>query len=321
MMDRRNFLKGIAATGALAPTLVRAAQTPPQAAALERRALGRTGATLPVIGFGALLLSRKTAKEAAEQVAWAFDHTCDYFDVAPAYGNAQELLGPALKPYRGRSFLSCKTKARDAAGVRKEMEESFRLLETDHFDLYQLHCLMTPEEVKQAAGPGGAIEEILKARQAGKVRFIGFSAHTEEAALAAIKAFEFDSVMFPLNFANWHKTKFGPAVYQAASAKKMGILALKAMCYQAWPKDAPYRAAHAYKRNWYEPLVTPEEIGQGLRFTLGLPVTSALSPGFFDLFKTGVECALRGTAPLTEAEAEALKKKAMASTPLFPRPA
>lgn len=318
-MDRRKFLKGMAASSVAAPTLAWAAPGAPAAGELERRELGRTGARISVLGFGGLLLNRQTAADAANWVAWAFDQTCNYYDVAPAYGNAQERMGPALKPYRDRVFLSCKTKARDGAGVRKELEESLRLLQTDHFDLYQLHCLFTADEVKQATAPGGAIEEILKARQAGKIKHIGFSAHTEEGALAALNAFDFDTVMFPLNFASWIKAGFGPAVHKLAREKKMGILALKGMCHQGWTKDAPQRAASVYKRNWYEPLDTPDEIALGLRFSLGLPVTAVLSPGFFDLFKIGVECARRGLPPLSEQENEALKKLAMASTPLFPR--
>ena len=160
----------------------------------------------------------------------------NYFDVAPFYGNAQQRLGPALKPYRQKCFLACKTLERDAAGAAKELEHSLKLLKTDHFDLYQLHALTDVEEVEQAFGPGGAMETILKAKQDGKIRYIGFSAHSEEAAHAAMDRFDFDSILFPLSFPIWIKAKFGPSVYKRAKKAGMGILALKAMAHQQWPK-------------------------------------------------------------------------------------
>ena len=190
-----------------------------------------------IIGFGGMVVKDVTPKEAANFVAEAVDRGVNYFDVAPFYGNAQERLGPALKPYREKCFLACKTLERDAAGAAKELKQSLKLLKTDHFDLYQLHALTDVEEVEQAFGPGGAMETILKAQQDGKIRYIGFSAHSEEAAHAAMDRFDFDSILFPLSFPFWIKGKFGPSVYQRATKAGMGILALKAMAHQSWPED------------------------------------------------------------------------------------
>ena len=125
---------------------------------LERRQYGRTEERLSVIGFGGMVVQNVTAKEASAYVAEAVDRGVNYVDVAPFYGNAQERLGPALEPYRRQCFLACKTLERDAAGAAAELDESLRLLRTDHFDLYQLHALIDLEEVEQAFGPGGAVE-------------------------------------------------------------------------------------------------------------------------------------------------------------------
>ena len=143
---------------------------------------------------------------------------------------------PGLKALPAECFLACKTLERDAAGAAKELKQSLKLLKTDHFDLYQLHALSDVEEVEQAFGPGGAMETILKAKQDGKIRYIGFSAHSEEAAHAAMDRFDFDSILFPLSFPLWIKAKFGPSVYKRAKKAGMGILALKAMAHQLWPK-------------------------------------------------------------------------------------
>ena len=143
---------------------------------LPKRQYGRTKEKLSIIGFGGMVVKNVTPKEAANFVAEAVDRGVNYFDVAPYYGNAQERLGPALKPYRQNCFLACKTLERDAAGAAAELKQSLKLLKTDHFDLYQLHALTDLEEVEQAFGPGGAMETILKAQKDGKIRYIGFSA-------------------------------------------------------------------------------------------------------------------------------------------------
>ncbi len=170
---------------------------------IPKRPYGRTKERLSIIGFGGMVVKNVTPKEAGNFVAEAVNGGVNYFDVAPYYGNAQRRLGPALKPYRQKCFLACKTLERDAAGSAKELKESLKLLQTDHFDLYQLHALTDVDEVEQAFGPGGAMETLLKARQDGTVRYLGFSAHSEEAAHAAMDRFPFDSILFPLSFTTW----------------------------------------------------------------------------------------------------------------------
>ena len=146
---------------------------------IPRRQYGRTEEQLSVIGFGGMVVQDVSPKQAANFVAQAVEKGINYFDVAPFYGNAEQRLGPALKPYRKNCFLACKTLERDAAGAARELKQSLRLLKTDHFDLYQLHALTDVDEVEQAFGPGGAMETFLKAQKDGKIRYIGFSAHSE----------------------------------------------------------------------------------------------------------------------------------------------
>ena len=194
---------------------------------IPKRQYGRTTEELSMIGFGGMVVQDVTPRNASEYVTEAVDRGINYFDVAPFYGDAQKRLGPALKPYRQHCFLACKTLERDAAGSAKELEESLKLLQTDHFDLYQLHALTDVDEVEQAFGPGGAMETFLKAQKDGKIRYIGFSAHSEEAAHAALDRFNFDSILFPLSFPSWIKGKFGPSVYKRAKKAGKGILALE----------------------------------------------------------------------------------------------
>lgn len=316
-MDRREFLKGALAAG-LTPALSQAEEKPATVEGIERRALGRTGRRLSVLGFGGIIVMNQTPEEAVSYVAEAFERGINYFDVAPSYGNAQERLGPALKPYRDRVFLACKTTQRDAAKAREELDGSLRMLQTDHVDLYQLHALAKLEDVEKVFAPGGAMEVYLKAREAGKIRFIGFSAHSEEAALAALDRFDFDTMLFPLNFATWHKNNFGPAVFKRAQEKKMGILALKAMAHQVWPAEIK-RNDRKWNKAWYQPLDEAGQIALALRFTLGLPVTAAIPPGHWPLFKMALQCVAGGITPLSKDETRMLKQIAAASNPIFPQ--
>jgi len=285
---------------------------------IPKRQYGRTDERLSVIGFGGMVVQDVTPKQEGNFVAQAVDHGINYFDVAPFYGNAQQRLGPALKPYRKNCFLACKTLERDAAGAAKELKQSLRLLKTDHFDLYQLHALTDVDEVEQAFGPGGAMETFLKAQKDGNIRYIGFSAHSEEAAHAAMDRFDFDSILFPLSFTAWIKGKFGPSVYKRAKKAGMGILALKAMMHQNWPNDLK-ESERPWEKAWYEPFDDVDKAALGLRFTLYLPVDALIPPGHWELFKMALDLAQAGAlVPLNENEKRIIRKIARKSDPLFP---
>lgn len=325
-MKRRDFLATVAATGALsaldpgylaAKEKMAAGQAPTQP--VPRRPYGRAKDELSIIGFGGITVKDVTPEEAARYVAEAVDQGINYFDVAPTYGNAQERLGPALKPHREKCFLACKTTERDAAGSARELDESLRLLQTDHVDLYQLHAITTLEDVERAFAKGGAMETFEKARRDGKTRYLGFSAHSEEAAHAALDRFDFDSVLFPFGFPTWIKAEFGPSVHQRAKEAGKGILALKAMAHQKWPASTD-RKSRRWNKAWYEPFDDVDKVALGLRFTLHLPVTAMIPPGHWELFQMAVRLAQAGAlTPLNENERITIEQIARQSEPIFTR--
>ena len=280
---------------------------------LEKRSLGRTGEMLSVIGFGGIVVMNATPSEASDAVRMAIDAGVNYFDVAPSYGDAELKLGPALEPYRKNVFLACKTTQRTKDGARKEMEQSLKNMRTDHFDLYQHHAVTSLEYVDTLLGPAGAMETFLEAKKEGKIRFIGFSAHSEEAAMALMERFDFDTLLFPFSYAIWHAGNFGPRVMAKAKEKNMGILALKAMAKGPWPEGAD---RSGYPKCWYEPLTTPEDITMGLRFTLSHPVTAAIPPGDENLFRQALALSDK-LKPLDQSEVMKIKEKALKGVPLF----
>ena len=315
-MKRRDFIKTAAITApmlSLFPADLNSIERELAAGKIEKRSLGRTGHKLSIIGFGGIVVMDATAEESSQRVKQAIDAGINYFDVAPSYGNAIKMLGPALEPYRKDVFLACKTTKRTKAESRAELEQSLRNMRTDHFDLYQFHALTALEDVEKIFSPGGAMETFLQARKDGKIRFIGFSAHSVEAAMAMMDRFDFDTILFPFNFATWNAGNFGPQVLARAQEKKMGILALKAMARGPWPKNADRTK---YPKCWYEPLATSEDIVMGLRFTLSHPITAAVPPGDENLFKMALTVKDQ-IKPLGKAEIELIKQKALKGEPLF----
>lgn len=284
---------------------------------LPKRALGQTGEKLSIIGLGGLVLADESQETADQLVREAIDRGINYFDVAPSYGDAEDRMGPALEPFRKNVFLACKTLKRDREGAAAELNQSLQKLRTDHFDLYQLHALSKTEEVEQALGPSGAMETFLQAKKEGKVRFIGFSAHSAEAALLAMKQFDFDTILFPINFVCFLKGNFGPQVVALATEKKMGILALKALARQPWPADAQ---RGDWPKCWYQPILDPDEAAFSFRFTLSQPVTAAVPPGDKRLFRKALELA-HDFEPLRSEEEPRVRQIAANLRPLFRYPA
>ena len=253
-MKRREFLKQAAVTAAtVAASSQLKAKTP--ANPIARRTLGRTGEQLSIIAFGGIVVMNETTGEASNIVAEAVDRGINYFDIAPSYGNAQERLGPALAPYRKNCFLACKTEGRMKDDSRKQLEESLRLLQTDHVDLYQFHALTKMTELDKVLGPGGAMETMEAAKKEGKIRYIGFSVHSAETAVAAMDRYNFDTILFPLNFVLFTQAGFGPQILKKAQEKKMGILALKSMAKTVWPADE--KKNHPEPKCWYKPAGFP----------------------------------------------------------------
>jgi len=318
-MKRREFIK----TTALSIPLV--SIFPPDLSSItrdlvkgkiEKRSLGKTGEKLSIIGFGGIIVMDATPEEASTSVKLAIDAGINYFDVAPSYGDAEVKLGPALEPYRKKVFLACKTMERTRDGARKELEQSLLNLRTSHFDLYQMHAVTKMEDVETLLGKGGALETFLEAKKEGKIRFIGFSAHSVEAATALIKGFDFDTILFPVNIAMWHNGNFGPQVLELAKQKKMGILALKAMAKGPWPEGAD-RSKHP--KAWYEPYTDRNDIRMGLRFALSHPITSAIPPGDVELFKIALSLK-EELLPLDNNEVEKIKILGLNQNPIFRYP-
>ncbi len=321
-MKRRPFLKlssglaGAAAMGALPKSVWGEGDgIVTRVNGVPYRVLGRTGEKVSVVGYPSLGLIHEEQDACNQSVHGAVDKGVNFFDTAPAYGNgdAEIKLGQALVGIdRSQYFLACKTKMRDKEGSRLELERSLQRLKTDHFDLYQMHHLRTTDEVKQAFGPNGAMETFFKAKEEGKVRYLGFSAHTTKSALLALQNYGFDTVMFPINFIENFTFGFGDEVMDLAAEKGSAVLAIKPMCGGYWPKDVKKT------RNWwYRPLEDQDTITMAMRYALSQPgVVVGIPPAFVELFDKAVVAA-KNFQPVSDNELKTLKTIASQSLVVF----
>jgi len=280
---------------------------------LPKRILGRTGEKISIIGMGGIVVVNENQESANLIIRNAVEQGVNYFDVAPSYDNAEETLGIALKPFREQVFLAGKTQERSRRRAEEELNRSLQRLQTDYIDLYQFHGLTEIRDVNQALGRRGAIEAVIRAKEEGKIRYIGFSAHSSEAALRAMERFDFDTILFPINYVCYFKANFGPDVIHAAREKKMGILGLKALARQPWPSEEMKKH---WPKCWYQPVSNPEEAYLALRFALTQPVTAVIPPGDIRLFRQALEIAHSYT-PLNDEEERRLRIQAESLEPLF----
>jgi predicted aldo/keto reductase-like oxidoreductase len=197
---------------------------------------------------------------------------------------------------------------------RAQLEQSLKLLKTDHVDLYQFHALTKMAELDKVLGPGGAMETMEAAKKEGKIRYIGFSVHSVETALAALDRYNFDTVLFPLNWVLVSQANFGPQILKKAQEKQMGILCLKSMAKTVWPADE--KKEHPEPKCWYQPAAFPNEASLGLRWTLGHPITAAIPPGDEKYFRLAMDVA-QNYKPLEPQEEQALLSGGAGLEPIF----
>ena len=251
----------------------------------DRNILGRTKLQVSPIAYGGIISMNEAQPDSDRYVAYAIDKGINYFDVAPGYGNAQEILGNSLIPYRKDILLACKTGEMSGDIGKKLIMESFKLLHTDYFDFFQLHGLTTFESLDIAFSADGIMEYLVKAKEKGSIRNIGFSAHNEEVALKALELYDFDTVLFPFNWGTYMGKNFGERILKAANERNMGKLALKTLAHRSW-KDDDIRK---YQKCWYKPIETDSKLAlAAMKFTMSLGVDLIIPPGHFEYLEYAI---------------------------------
>jgi aryl-alcohol dehydrogenase-like predicted oxidoreductase len=252
-MKRRKFLKVVAATAAASPAggdAIAIGDEPAEPTKLPRpketvrgdmryRELGRTGVEVSIIGLGGHHIGRqKEEQESIEIIRAAIDAGINFMDNCWDYhdGGSEVRMGKALQDgYRQKVFLMTKIDGRTKKAAAQQLDESLQRLRTDVIDLVQHHEVLRLEDPDRIFAEGGAQESLLAARQAGKIRFIGFTGHKDPLVhlrmleVAAKHDFRFDTVQMPLNVMDAHFRSFEREVLPVLIRDRIGVLGMKSM--------------------------------------------------------------------------------------------
>lgn len=272
---------------------------------MEKRRFGRTGHQSTVAIFGAAAFWQIEQKDADRVMEMVIEAGINHIDIAPSYGQAELRVGPWMKTERGRFFLGCKTKERTQAGALREIQESLKRLHTESFDLYQCHAITSMDELDDIFAKGGAMEAMIEAREKGLTKYIGITGHGVDAPriyLEALRRFDFDSVLFPLNFIQMAMPEYRSAAEELISvcrAKDVGTMIIKSITKGPWgekPKTAT---------TWYEPFDKMDEIQRGINFVLSHDVTGVCTAGDTTILPMVIQ-ACENFTPLTGPERESM---------------
>ncbi|HZM22881.1 MAG TPA: aldo/keto reductase [Anaerolineales bacterium] len=246
---------------------------------METRRFGRTGHMSTVAIFGAAAFSKISQEDADKVMEMIIEAGVNHIDVAPSYGEAEVRIGPWIPRERNRFFLGCKTMERTKEGAWNEMQGSLKRLQTETFDLYQCHAITTMEELDSVTMKGGALEAFVEARREGLTKYIGITGHGADAPkiyLEALRRFDFDSVLFPLNFVqmrNPEYRKYAEELIATCKTKDVGTMVIKAVTKGPWGEKAHTATT------WYEPFDQMDEIEPAVNFALSYDVTGLCTAG------------------------------------------
>ena len=255
---------------------------------MQKRALGKTGLQVSVLGFGGFHLVEITSAEAARLLGAYLDQSGNYIETAAGYGNgiSEAKIGKAISHRRADYVLATKSIERTRQGFLKEMDRSLRNLKTDHVDVMFVHGVQTMAEVDQILAPGGALEGAMEAQRAGKLRFLAISGHGRpDALLAAVRRHNFDVVMAGFNYYDrFNYPAIEGELLPLCRERGVGVIAMKAL-------------ADGYLYRSPEP---------ALRYSLSLPVATVVAGiNSAAMLETDLSIVSRFT-PMSEAEKEEL---------------
>lgn len=298
MTDRRDFLKGALVAGMVAK--FGSIAQGENSSGIPTRTLGHTGQQISVLGLGGYHLGRPTESESIKIVRTAADNGITFMDNCWDYneGNSEVRMGKALRDgYRQKVFLMTKIDGRDAKTAAAQIDQSLQRLQTDHIDLLQFHEVIRMNDPERIFASGGGMEAAVKAREAGKIRFIGFTGHKSPQIhkhmleVADNHQFKFDSVQMPLNMMDAQYESFAQIVLPMAQQRNIGVLGMKPIGDRILLKSGKVNAIEC------------------LRYALSLP-TSVVITGCESMRDVQQAIDLgRNFKPLTEPERAALLRK------------
>jgi len=279
---------------------------------LQKRKLGRTNEYVTMLGTGGYHVGWTTERDAQEVIEASLEGGVRFFDTAESYANGTSEIryGKYLTPkYRDLIFLMSKSTGKDAKTVREHLEGTLRRLNTDHLDLYQVHAISTPEDVDSRIQLG-VLDVLLKAKEEGKIRHLGFTGHQNPFAHARMlertkESDIFDTVLMPVNVLDQSYFSFTNNIMSKALDRNIGILAIKSLA------DGRFFAKKE-QAGWTtdDPLIPNYlSIKEAMHFVWSLPVSVLISGNENATFMREKIALARSFTKLTEEQKIALIDK------------
>ncbi len=262
------------------------------------RTLGRTGEEVSIVGLGGAHIGmQRDENDSIRIIRTAIDNGINFMDNSWDYnnGNSEIRMGKALRDgYRNKVFLMTKIDGQVKKTAAEQIDESLKRLQTDTIDLLQFHEVIRMSDPGRIFALGGAIEAVLEAKEAGKIRYIGFTGHkSPDIHLKMLQTaldndFIFDAVQMPLNVVDAHYNSFEKKVLPLLLKNNIGVLGMKPMCNGLIPENN---------------VVTAEEC---LHYAMSLP-TSVVITGCPSLpILQQALAAARNFSPISEEQRSAL---------------
>jgi len=284
MANRRVFLKSLAGVTA-GITLAGVAhaeknETDRLGEVLPKRKLGRTNQYVTMLGTGGYHVGWTTERDAQEVIEAALEGGVRFFDTAESYadGTSETRYGKYLIPkYRDLIFLTSKSTGPDAKTVQGHLEGTLRRLKTDHLDLYQVHAIATPDDVDSRIQMG-VLDVLLKAKEQGKIKYMGFTGHQNPFAHARMlertkESDLFDTVLMPVNVLDQTYFSFTKNVLPQALDRNLGIQAIKSLADGRF-----FSKKEQYDWTTDDPLIPNYlSIKEAMHFVWSLPVSVLIS--------------------------------------------
>jgi len=260
---------------------------------MEKRTLGRTGHESTVVTFGTAGIGRVGQDVADRAIELILLHGVNHVDIAPSYGQAMERVAPWMPRLRDRMFLGSKTRERTRDEAWRDIRDIMRRLAVDSFDLFQLHAVTNMDALDEVTAQGGALEALVDLRDQGITKWIGITGHGPDVPrvlLEALRRFDFDTIMFPVNATMYRNAEYRRDAQQllsAAGERNVGIQAIKMLARGGWGERERECAT------WYDPHREQEDIDKVLWWLLSQPVHTAPSTGDVNLLPKVLDAAER----------------------------
>ncbi len=248
---------------------------------MEYVTLGKTGLKISRLGFGGIPIQRTDAATTKELMKVMVEKGINYIDTARGYTVSESYLGEALEGYRDKFILATKSMARNKDGMAADIETSLKNLRTDYIDIYQVHN-PSLEQLEQVMAPGGALEALIEAKEAGKIGHIGLTGHTMELFEKAVGLPWVETFMFPYNIVE----RQGEELMRKCTENNIGFIVMKPLAGGAI-----------------------EDANLALRFICANPDVSVVIPGMYDVKEIDMNlAATEDTSPLSEEELKKMEE-------------